>query len=60
MYRVEISNKLESVVNTLFANIPSGVGSHRKDLKLSQQEVKNVLKNGARWAVSHGYGTKKI
>ena len=59
LYRVEISNKLESVVNTLFANIPSGVGSHRKDLKLSQQEVKNVLKNGARWAVSHGYGTKE-
>lgn len=57
--RVEISNKLESVVNTLFTNIPSGVGSHRKDLKLSQHEVKNVLKNGARWAVSHGYGTKE-
>ena len=33
LYRVEISGKLESVVNTLFANIPSGVGSHRKDLK---------------------------
>ena len=59
MYRVEISNKLESVVNTLFANIPSGVGSHRKDLKLSQHEVKNVLKNGARWAISQGYGTKE-
>ena len=57
--RVEISNKLESVVNTLFTNIPSGVGSHRKDLKLSQHEVKNVLKNGARWAISHGYGTKE-
>ena len=59
LYRVEIINKLESVVNTLFANIPSGVGSHRKDLKLSQQEEKNVLKNGARWAVSQGYGTKE-
>ena len=59
LYRVELVNKLESVVNTLFANIPSGVGSHRKDLKLSQQEVKNVLKNGARWAVSQGYGTKE-
>lgn len=57
--RVELIHKLESVVNTLFANIPSGVGSHRKDLKLSQQEVKNVLRNGARWAVSQGYGTKE-
>lgn len=59
LYRVELVTKLESLVNTLFANIPSGVGSHRKDLKLSQQEVKNVLKNGARWAVSQGYGTKE-
>ncbi len=57
--RVEISHKLESVVNTLFSNIPSGVGSHRKDLKLSQQEEKNVIKNGARWAISQGYGTKE-
>ena len=57
--RVEISGKLESIVDSLFVNIPSGVGSHRKDLKLSQQEVKNVLKNGAQWAVSHGYGSKE-
>ncbi len=59
LYRVEIVHKLEAVVNTLFANIPSGVGSHRKDLKLSRQDEKNVLKNGARWAVSQGYGTKE-
>lgn len=57
--RLEISGKLESIVDSLFVNIPSGVGSHRKDLKLSQQEVKNVLKNGAQWAVSHGYGSKE-
>ncbi|OHB71468.1 MAG: RNA-splicing ligase RtcB [Planctomycetes bacterium RBG_16_41_13] len=57
--RVEISGKLESIVDNLFVNIPSGVGSHRKDLKLSQHEVKNVLKNGAQWAVSHGYGSKE-
>ncbi|MDN3514487.1 MAG: RtcB family protein [Candidatus Brocadia sp.] len=59
LYRVELANKLESIVNTLFANIPSGVGSRRKDLKLSQQAAKNVLKDGAHWAVSQGYGTKE-
>ena len=59
LHRIEIINKLESLVNTLFANIPSGVGSHRRDLKLSQQEEKNVLRDGARWAVSQGYGTKE-
>lgn len=59
LYRIEIINKLESLVNNLFINIPSGVGSHRKDLKLSLQEEKNVLKNGARWAVSQGYGARE-
>lgn len=57
--RIEITNKLDALVNTLFTNIPSGVGSHRKDLKLSQQDEKNVLRNGARWAVSEGYGAKE-
>ena len=59
LYQKEIASALESLVNTLFSNIPSGVGSHRKDLKLSQQDEKSVLKNGARWAVSQGYGTKE-
>lgn len=59
LYRSEIINKLEPLVNSLFINIPSGVGSHRKDMKLSQQEQKNVLKNGARWAITQGFGTKE-
>ncbi|MGQ3683880.1 MAG: RtcB family protein [Candidatus Loosdrechtia sp.] len=59
LFRTEIADKLESLVDCLFANIPSGVGSHRKDLKLSQQERKDVLRNGARWAISQGYGTKE-
>ncbi|TLD43174.1 MAG: Protein RtcB [Candidatus Jettenia ecosi] len=59
LYRIEIINKLEALVNALFINIPSGVGSHRKDIKLSLQEEKNVLKNGARWAISQGYGAKE-
>lgn len=54
-----IVQKLDALVNTLFSCIPTGVGSHRKDLKLSQGEVKNVLKNGAKWAVSHGYGSEE-
>ena len=59
LQRVELAGKTESLVNTLFSNIPSGVGSHRKDLKLSHQDEKNVLKNGAAWAVSQGFGTKE-
>src|SRR5262249_58710915 len=48
---------MRDLVEGLFRNIPSGVGSHRKDLKLSQQDLRRVLEEGARWAVAQGYGT---
>jgi len=54
--RSEIEGKLRELVNALFVNIPSGVGSHRKDLKLNEQERRAVLKKGTRWAVERGYG----
>ncbi len=54
--REEIQGIMKELVNTLFRNIPTGVGSHRKDLRLSFEEEKALLKEGARWAVSRGYG----
>jgi len=52
----EIKGQIPPLVNALFRNIPSGVGSRRKDLRLSGKEMHNVLVKGAQWAVSHGYG----
>ncbi len=54
--KTDISDKLRSIVNTLFNNIPTGVGSNRKDLSLSIEDEKNVLLNGAKWATTRGYG----
>lgn len=55
----EASDKMRNIVNTLFQNIPTGVGSKRKDIKLGEKEQKKVLKEGASWAVSNGFGTKE-
>ncbi len=55
--RMEIQGRVRELVEALFINIPSGVGSHRKDLKLSREEERRVLKKGARWAVEKGFGT---
>lgn len=44
-------------MDTLFRNIPSGVGSHRKDLKLSSQELHKVFKIGVKWAIERGFGS---
>ncbi len=52
----EVIPRIKELVEALYRNIPSGVGAHRKDLKLNPQEVKQVLKKGAKWGVESGYG----
>jgi len=54
--RKEIEGRIKEVVEALFFNIPSGVGSHRKDMKLSKEEQKQVFRKGAKWAVERGFG----
>jgi tRNA-splicing ligase RtcB len=41
----------------LFKNIPCGIGSKRKDLKLNTKNERQVLLKGAEWAISQGFGT---
>ena len=55
----EVREKLSHVIENLFADIPSGVGSRRKDLRLSRDELKKVLTKGSRWAIDKGYGTTR-
>jgi tRNA-splicing ligase RtcB len=55
--REEVRGRMRELVEALFTNIPSGVGSHRKDLKLNRQEERQVLKKGAQWAVERGFGS---
>jgi tRNA-splicing ligase RtcB (3'-phosphate/5'-hydroxy nucleic acid ligase) len=54
----EIRGKASEIVDRFFLAIPSGVGSRRKDLKLSRSELQKVLRRGAVWAVENGYGTR--
>lgn len=58
MSRKDIHGKLGELVEVLFARIPTGVGSHRKDFKLSEKDLRRVLVKGARWAVDNGYGSE--
>lgn len=55
--RKDIQGKMRGLVEALFINIPSGVGSRRKDLKLNREEERKVLKKGATWAVERGFGS---
>jgi len=51
----DIKKRIKPLVEKLFQNIPSGVGSSGK-LKLTEQEERAVLKEGAVWAVKQGFG----
>jgi tRNA-splicing ligase RtcB len=51
----EVRAKIEPLVNELFHNIPSGLGSEGK-IKASVKELDEVMVTGSRWALERGYG----
>ena len=59
LQRADVDCCIEELVNVLFGNIPSGVGSRRKDLKLSGPTLKEVMRQGAGWAVKNGFGSQQ-
>lgn len=56
IHKDQLKGKEEELVGTLFDNIPTGVGSSRKDMKLSEAELRKVAEKGAKWAVGKGFG----
>ncbi|MGD8352693.1 MAG: RtcB family protein [Pseudomonadota bacterium] len=52
---LERKDRLRKLVDTLFTNIPTGVGS-RGPIKLGRGELEKVLTRGARWAVEKSLG----
>lgn len=51
----DVKPKLKELVDVLFKNIPSGVGSKGR-VHLKQNQIDDVLNYGAEWAVDNGYG----
>jgi len=51
----DVKPKLRELIEELFRNIPSGLGSTGK-VRLSVQELDRVLNEGVEWAVQKGYG----
>lgn len=51
----DVKHKLKELINEIFRNVPSGVGSRGK-LRLSIDELDHVLEDGVEWAVRKGFG----
>ncbi len=54
----DIKPKLQNLVNSLFSNVPCGVGSSG-DIRVSDKEETEIFLKGAGWAVKKGYGVKE-
>jgi tRNA-splicing ligase RtcB len=54
----EVFPKRGELVDSLFHNVPSGLGSRGK-IKLGGNEIDEVLAKGSRWAIERGYGNSQ-
>jgi len=56
--REDVTPKLREIVAQMYANVPTGVGEGRRDLRLSSRDLDGVLEQGAAWAVGRGFGDR--
>lgn len=52
----EVRDRIKPLVTRLYQRIPAGVGSEGAIKRLSSTDERSVVKNGARWAITQGYG----
>jgi tRNA-splicing ligase RtcB len=55
----DVEGKVQVLVDRLFRDVPSGVGSSGAIAKLSRKELEKLLTKGAAWAVERGYGSSQ-
>jgi tRNA-splicing ligase RtcB len=53
----DLGGKVDQMADALFETIPAGVGSHGAIPGLSIEEMRQLVGEGARWALRHGYAT---
>lgn len=54
----DVLPKLRLLVDTLFSDVPCGVGS-KGDIRVNETEERKLLLRGSKWAVEKGYGTQQ-
>jgi len=52
----DVRAKLVELTNAIFGSVPCGLGSRRKDFRLTFHELDSVASEGVRWMVDHGLG----
>ncbi len=52
----DIRPKLAEIINTIFKNVPCGLGSRRRDFRVTPQELDQLAVRGVKWCVDQGLG----
>jgi tRNA-splicing ligase RtcB len=52
----DIRPHLALLTNTIFENVPCGLGSRRNDLKVTLTDLERVVTDGVGWAIDQGLG----
>ena len=56
LMEADVRPALGKLLDSLFSNVPSGLGSRGKVGRLSPADLEKVMTEGVEWAVDHGYG----
>jgi tRNA-splicing ligase RtcB len=54
----ELGDRLEPLAHDLYRTVPAGVGCEG-ELRLTREELDDMLRGGAQWAVARGYGEEE-
>ncbi len=52
----QIRPKLVQLAGAIFENVPSGLGSRRKDFKITNSDLDRLTVEGVQWAIDRGLG----
>jgi len=52
----DVRPKLVQLLNTIFDNVPCGLGSRRKDFKVSMHDLDRLTSEGVNWVIEKGLG----
>ncbi|MFX0001516.1 MAG: RtcB family protein [Candidatus Hodarchaeota archaeon] len=58
LFLKDVKGVLQDLLNTIFNNIPSGLGSKGK-LNINYSDLDKVLNNGVNWALDNGYAIEE-
>jgi len=52
----DVRPKLSDLINVIFKNVPCGLGSRRRDFRLSPHQLNSLLAEGVQWVIDQGFG----